>query len=94
VELKLINSKNLDTFLCRFIPRWYVSSWEICGWSPALNFTATTSVDDEVDGTVKTRIYKIPTDATAGFIESGKIQCSIPNALLLDSSSSNATVMS
>ena len=59
-----------------------------------MNLSATTSVSDEVDGVVKPRIYPIPPDTIAGYIEPGKIQCSIPTALFLDSTSSNATVNS
>ncbi len=57
-----------------------------------MNFSSTTVVSDEVDGVAKPRVYPIPTDAIAGFVEPGKIQCSIPTTLFLDSISSNATV--
>ena len=92
VLLQLYNAKSLNAFLCRFIPRWHVSSWEDAGWNDAMSFTQTTSVVDVIDGQYRQGVYRIPADVPAGFLEPGIIQCAIPVDLQLAANAVNATV--
>lgn len=79
----MLNTKNEETFWCRFIP-FCRSGVGTCGWDyAAMNHQTRISLMQREDGVMTKNSYTIPPDDVAGYLRSGRVRCGVQDALFI-----------